>query len=67
MLFQGGLGTWKKNDPMRPELLPDFLSQEKMANMERIEAPAEQGDPPTQKMLRSTWILSLGVSLMSRP
>lgn len=54
MLLQGRLGTRKEDDPMGLELIPDFLCHEKMTNMERIKTPAKQGDPPTQKILRST-------------
>lgn len=64
--FQGGLCAWDKNNLPKPIGLPGGAGDEEMAEVEGVKGSPEQTDPPPQKMLRSTWILSLGRSRMSR-
>lgn len=65
-LFQGGFRTRQENDLPQPVLLKGSSGNQEMAEVKRIKGSAKKTDPQGQKMLRSTWILSLGSSRMSR-
>ena len=60
------MGAGEKNNFLQSEIFQSCSRYQKVAKMKGIEGSAKQANPQNQKMLRSTWILSLGNSRISR-